>query len=120
MTQATFTIVINGIKTATINGIADAVKQVEWALKGEQDGQTFELPQSTVVPDPKLEGFIPLAGLTQELVTTWVQNHTDNLDSIKAHIQYVLDKQVASAALTSAHMPWAPVVVEPVVVAPTI
>ena len=34
--------------------------------------------------------------------------------SIKAHIQYVLNKQVAAAALTSTPMPWAPPVEVPV------
>ena len=120
MTQATFTITINGIKTATVNGIADAVKQVDWTLKGELEGQTFELPQTTIVPDPSEAGFIPLASLTQETITSWIEVHEDRIDAIKAHIQYVLDRQVVAAALTTAPLPWAPVVEEPVVPAPVV
>lgn len=114
MTQPTFIIVINGIKTATVNGIADAVKQIEWTLKGELEGQTFELPQTTIVPDPTEAGFIPLAALTPEVVTAWIETHEDRMFSIKAHIQYVLNKQVAAAALTSTPMPWASPVEAPV------
>lgn len=114
MTQATFTITINGIKTATVDGISDAVKQVDWTLKGELEGQTFELPQTTIVPDPTEAGFIPLASLTPELIATWIEAHEDRMDAIKAHIQYVLDRQVIAATLTTTPLPWAPVVEAPV------
>jgi len=114
MTQPTFTITINGIKTATVNGIADAVKQIDWTLKGELEGQTFELPQTTLIPDPIAAGFIPLASLTPELVTTWINEHEDRMFAIKAHIQYVLNKQVAEAGLTTTPMPWAPPVETPI------
>ncbi len=120
MTQATFTITINGIKTATVDGITDAVKQVDWTLKGELSGQTFELPQTTIVPDPTEAGFIPLASLTAETITTWIEAHEDRMDAIKAHIQYVLDRQVVAAALTTTPLPWAPVVEEPVAPAPVV
>jgi hypothetical protein len=108
MPQALFTIVINGIKTTTVDGIADAVKQIDWTLKGELEGQTFELPQSTIVPDPTEAGFIPLASLTPEIITTWIETHEDRMSAIKAHIQYVLDKQVAAATLVTTPLPWQP------------
>jgi hypothetical protein len=114
MTQPTFTIIINGIKTATVNEIADAVKQIDWTLKGELEGQSFELPQTTTVPDPVEAGFIPLTDLTSENVTAWIEAHEDRMLSIKAHIQYVLDKQVVAASLASAPLPWAPAVETPV------
>lgn len=109
MSQATFTIIINGIKTATVNGITDVVKQVDWTLKGEEQGQTFELPQSTNISDPELAGFIPLADLTAEVVIGWIETHEPRLDAIKAHIQYVLDQQVATNELTTTVLPWIPV-----------
>ena len=108
MSQPTFTVAINGIKTATVNGIADAVKQIDWTLKGELEGQTFELPQTTLIPDPVEAGFIPLANLTPEVVTTWIEEHEERMFAIKAHIQYVLNKQVAEAGLVVTQMPWAP------------
>lgn len=110
---ATFTIKITGLRTQTVNGIENAVKQVEWTMRGEESGQTFELPQTTQVPDPQSDGFIPLQQLTEAQVVAWVETHDERLPSIKAHIQSVLDREVATASLTSAPMPWAPVVEAP-------
>lgn len=107
--SATFTIKITGLRTATINGIENAVKQVEWTLAGTEAEQTFELPQTTTVPDPQSEGFVPLANLTEAQVIAWIEAHDERIPAIKAHIQFVLDREVAKAALNTAVMPWAPV-----------
>jgi hypothetical protein len=80
----------------------------DWPKEGELEGQTFELPQTTLIPDPTEAGFIPLAALTPEVVTAWIETHEDRMFSIKAHIQYVLNKQVAEAGLVVTQMPWAP------------
>lgn len=104
----TFTIKITGLRTQTLNGIENAVKQVEWTLIGTESDQTFELPQTTVVPDPQAEGFIPLQELTEAEVIAWIEAHEPRLPAIKAHIQYVLDREVAKAQLVSTNMPWAP------------
>jgi len=109
---ADFTIKITGLRTATINGIENVVRQVDWVLSGNEAGQTFELPQTTTVPDPQAEGFIPLANLTEAEVASWIETHEPRMAGIKAHIQLVLDREVARAALTSAPMPWAPVIEE--------
>lgn len=106
---ADFTIKITGLRTATIGGIENAVKQVEWNMIGTEGGQTFELPQATTVPDPQSDGFVPLANLTEVQVIAWIETHEPRLLSIKSHIQSVLDREVAKAALTSTTMPWAPV-----------
>jgi hypothetical protein len=111
--SATFTIKINGIRTTTVGERANVVKQVDWALVGEESGQKFELPQSTTLADPDGQPFVELANLTEAEVTAWVEAAAGNIDGIKAHIQMVLDKEVAKAALTSTAMPWAPVVEEP-------
>ena len=105
---ATFAIKVTGLRTATINGIADAVKQVEWTMQGTEAGQTFELPQSTTVPDPQQEGFVPLQNLTESQVVSWIEAHETRLPGIRAHIQLVLDREVSKAALATAQMPWAP------------
>lgn len=110
---ATFTIKINGLRTATVNGLENTVKQVDWTLVGEESGQKFELPQTTNLGDPAAEGFVPLANLTETAVAAWVEATDTRLPGIKAHIQFVLDKEVAKSALTNATMPWAPVVVVP-------
>lgn len=104
--SATFTIKITGLRTLNLGNLQNAVKQVDWTLVGTQEGQTFELPQTTNVPDPQADGFIPLEALTEAQVIAWVEAHDSRIPSIQAHIQYVLDREVAKAALTSTTMPW--------------
>lgn len=104
----TFAIKITGLRTQTVNGVENAVKQVEWTMVGTEGTQTFELPQTTIVPDPQSDGFIPLVNLTETQVITWIEEHEPRIPAIQAHIQYVLDREVAKATLVQAQMPWAP------------
>jgi hypothetical protein len=110
---ASFTIKVNAIRTATVNGLENTVKHVDWTLVGEESGQKFELPQTTALADPASEGFVPLANLTEAAVIAWIEATDTRIPGIKAHIQFVLDREVAKAALASTPMPWAPVVVVP-------
>ncbi len=103
---ATFEIITNAIRTASVGELTNVVKQVEWTLKGTQEGQTFELPQKTVIADPAPEAFIPLAQVTAANVATWIEENVDNLDAIKEHIQIVLDRQCQEVSLTEAALPW--------------
>ena len=105
---ADFTIKVVGLRTATVNGIENIVKQVEFILNGEEAGQKFELPQTTTLKDPVDENIILLADLTEAAVVAWVEIVEARLPSMKAHIQYVLDVAVAKANLSVSPMPWAP------------
>jgi hypothetical protein len=105
----TFQIKITGLRTQTVNGMENAVKQVEWAMVGTEGTETFQLPQTTVVPDPQAQGFIPLADLTEAQVIAWVEANEPRIAAIQAHIQTVLDREVAKAQLVSTPMPWVPV-----------
>lgn len=111
----TFQIKITGLRTQTVNGIENAVKQVEWTMVGTEGTQTFELPQTTVVPDPQSDGFVPLENLTESQVVAWVETHEPRIAAIQAHIQTVLDKEVAKSQLQPATMPWAPVIETPAI-----
>ena len=114
---ATFETIINNIRTATIGELTGVIKRMGWTLKGTQDGQSFELPQETELGAVDPENFTPLSEFTTSAqVIAWVEAATMNLDSIKAHIQYVLDKECAKAAATETPMPWAPA--EPEVTTP--
>lgn len=103
-----FTVKITGIRTATVGDKSNVVKQVEWTMIGEDQGQKFELPQVTELEDPNGQPFIPLAELTEANVVQWVESADARLQAIKDHIQYVLDKEIAKAALVTTNMPWAP------------
>lgn len=105
---ATFETIINNIRTATIGELTGVIKRVGWTLKGTQDGQSFELPQETELGPVDPENFTPLASFTSPAqVAAWVEAAQTDLDSIKAHIQQVLDKECAKAALAETAMPWA-------------
>jgi len=105
---AAFTIKVDTLRTTTVNGLVDTVKQVNWTMVGEEAGQKFELPQTSDMPDPGSEEFIPFADLTEAIVANWIETTDTRLPGIKAHIQYVLDQQVATAALNPTPAPWAP------------
>jgi hypothetical protein len=106
--SATFEIKVTAIRTATVGSNTGVVKQVDWTMKGTEGAQSFELPQTTDLPDPDGQPFIPLEQLTEAKVVEWIEATDLRLESIKAHIQYVLDKELAKAQLTVTNMPWNP------------
>lgn len=106
--MTTFTKTIRRIRTTNIGEMQKAIKQVEWVLKGELDGQSFELPQTTTIADPSPEVFIPLTQVTPENVSTWIDENCPNMTAIEDHIQIVLDRMVEQAALEEDTLPWAP------------
>jgi hypothetical protein len=106
--SADFAIRITGLRTQTVAGVPGVVKQVDWTITGTEAGQVFELPQTTTVPDPDAADFVPLEQLTEPQVVAWIEAQDIRLPGIKQHIQLVLDRQVAQAALEPATMPWAP------------
>jgi hypothetical protein len=110
---ADFTVKVTGLRTTTLGKQTNVVKEVEWVMIGKEKGQTFELPQTTQLPDPTSKLFIPITSLTETEVQTWIENTDTRILGIKAHIQLVLDKEVAKANLEVTKMPWA--VEEPVV-----
>lgn len=105
---ATFTVAVFGIRTRAVGNLTDVIKRVDFTIKGTEQGQSFELPQSVEIADPNPEQFIQLANVTEANVIAWVEENFTNMDGVKAHIQYVLDKQIAEAAFASQPLPWAP------------
>lgn len=110
---ATFEIKITAIRTGAVGNLTDVVRKVDFTVKGTEEGQSFELPQTVDLGDPAPESFIQLSALTEANVVAFVESAFTNMDGVKAHIQYVLDKEVAKHALTAAPLPWAPAPVEP-------
>lgn len=106
--MTTFTITPTAVRTTTVGNLTDVVKEIDWTMKGALDGQEFELPQTTVLPAPESEGFVPFTSLTEAELVSWIETNETRIDAIKAHIQFVLDKQFASASLTAKTLPWQP------------
>jgi hypothetical protein len=104
---ATFQIKITGIRTGTVGQLTDVIRKVDFSVAGADSGQTFELPQTVDLNDPQPESFVQLASLTQAQVVAFVESTFTQMDSVKAHIQFVLNKEVARAALESKPLPWA-------------
>lgn len=106
---ANFEIIITGIRTATVGDLTNVIKQVEWTMKGTENGQTFELPQKTELGDPQAETFIPLESITDPaVIVAWVQETDTRIAAIKGHIQSVLNKMIKEAESVATPLPWAP------------
>jgi len=103
----TYTIKPTSIRTKTLDGLTGVVKLVEWILEGKLNDQIFSLPQTTTLQDPDPTNFISLNELTEQQVIQWIENAAD-LTPIKAHIEFVLNKEAAKAALAQEALPWAP------------
>lgn len=106
--SATFEIKITGVRVHDLGSLQKVVKQIEFVVSGSEANQTFELPQTLTVPDADAQSFVPFAELTEAQVVAWVDQHFENMPSVKAHIQTVLDREVAKANLAQEPMPWAP------------
>lgn len=104
---ATFEIIVTGIRTATVGELANVVKHAEWTMKGTESGQTFELPQKTVMGAVDPQNFTPLVSLTSAAVVAWIEAADERIPGIQAHIQSVLDKMVIESGTTSEPLPWA-------------
>lgn len=106
--SATFSIIVNAVRTTTVGELTNVVRQVDWTMRGTEQGQTFDLPQSTMLPGPDAQSFIDFEDLTEAEVVGWIETYVPDLQPIRDHIQFVLDREVAKAALDSAVLPWAP------------
>lgn len=107
--SAEFKIKINSLRTVTRDVSEVIVKRVDFSVVGTQEGQTFELPQSVELGEPNPESWIRFEKLNEEQVIAFVESAFANMAGVKAHIQYVLDKEVAKHRLEEAPLPWAPV-----------
>ena len=106
---ADFEIIVTGIRTATVGNLTNVVKQVEWIMRGTEQGQVFELPQKTELGDPDADNFVALESIMDPaVIVSWIEAADPRIPAIKSHIQFVLNKQVAEATLASTPLPWAP------------
>jgi hypothetical protein len=106
--SATFEIKINAIRTSELHGLPNVIRQVDFVVKGTQDGQAFELPQVAEFDDPLADGgFIALESLTEADVIGFIESGFANLEAVKSHIQFVIDREIMKASLQPASLPWA-------------
>lgn len=104
---ATFEINVDGMRTKDEGQMLEVVKFVSFSITGTDTDQQFTLHGTMNVGDPSPENFTPYSSLTPEQVATWI-DADPSIIPVKAHIQSVLDKMVAEAALAAQPLPWAP------------
>lgn len=104
--SANFEIKVLRLFTTDIGDLKNVIKKVEFSVKGIDQDQSFELPKYCDLTEPESTSFKQFEELTENDVIVWIEENFEELDSVKAHIQYVLDAEVAKAALTQKNAPW--------------
>lgn len=107
---------INAARVGAQDGLIDVVKEVEVTVTGTDGAAKFELPVVVKLGDADPASFTAFSALTEEQLVSWVENDT-SLDGTKAHIAFVVAKEVEKLASESKPLPWQPAP-EPAPVAP--
>lgn len=105
----TYSVKINGVRVQSQDTLTDVVKQVDASMTGTDGEASFTLPFQVQLPEADAETFTTFASLTEAQLVTWVEAETEKLESIKAHIALVVEKEVEKLAMTQKPLPWAPV-----------
>lgn len=106
--SATFKIRIDSVRTGAVDALSNVIRKVEFTLIGTEGGQVFQLPGFADLADPDPSNFVPFSGLTEEQVAGFVESSFAGMPAMKAHVQSVLDKEIAKATLENTPLPWAP------------
>jgi hypothetical protein len=115
---------VNGVRVIAEGGLADVVKEVEVTVTGTDGAAKFDLPTTIKLGAADPGSFTAFGDLTEEQIVTWLDAPPTSdvpppLEGIKAHIAYVVAKEVERAALEQKPLPWVPAP-EPTPVAPPI
>lgn len=106
-----YTTAINSCRVHEQDDLPNVVKEVNCTITGTDDVYTkcvFALPiQVTFGPaDPAT--FTPFDQITEAEMIDWVNAQTEQLAGTYAHIDLVVQKEVALAELEPKPLPWAP------------
>lgn len=105
----TYEIKINGARVSAEGDLADVVKELDVTVTGKDGAAQFALPTTLKLGEPDATAFTAFAELTEAQLVEWVEAETEKLEPIKAHIAYVVAKEVEKQVLTVKPLPWAPV-----------
>jgi hypothetical protein len=94
-------------RVVTQGSLADVVKEVEVTVSGVDGAAKFELPVVVKLGDADPDSFTNFASLTEEQIVAWLENDP-SLESTKAHIAQVVEKEKAKLAMEKKPLPWAP------------
>jgi len=102
-----YSVKINGVSVVNSGSLSDVVRDVNYTLTGADGDASFELPNTIQLSDPDSSAFVPFDSLTEAAVVEWVE--ASDLSSQKAHIAYVVAKELQRLEAKSKPLPWAPV-----------
>jgi hypothetical protein len=104
---------INAARVAAQDGLADVVKEVEVTVTGTDGAAKFDLPVVVKLGAADPGSFTEFSSLTEAQIIGWVENDP-SLDGTKAHIAFVVAKEVEKLASELKPLPWAPAPEAPV------
>lgn len=98
---------INAARVAAQDGLTDVVKEIEVTVTGADGAAKFELPVVVKLGDADPSNFTAFSSLTESQLVSWVENDP-SLEGTKAHIAFVVAKEVEKLALEQKPLPWQP------------
>ncbi len=112
----TYVTTINSCRVTSQGDLTDVVKEVNATITGtdsEYPTVTFALPVNVMFGPADPASFTPFSQITEAEMVEWVNAQTDQLQPTYSHIDYVVQRDAALAALTPLPLPWAPPTPEP-------
>lgn len=107
----TYSTAINACRTTTQGDLTEVVREVSCTITGTDDvvtSCTFALPIAVTFGPADPASFTPFAEVTEAQMIAWVEAQTDQLAGTYAHIDLVVQRDVALAQFTPTPLPWAP------------
>jgi hypothetical protein len=104
---------INAARVVAQDGLADVVKEVEVTVTGTDGAAKFDLPTTVKLGAADPGSFTAFGDLTEEQILAWldappIPGVPTTLEGIKAHIAFVVAKEVEKLAMEQKPLPWAP------------
>ena len=105
---------INAARVVAQDGLTDVIKEVEVTVTGTDGAAKFDLPTTVKLGAADPGSFTAFGDLTEEQILAWLDTPPipgvpTTLEGIKAHIAFVVAKEVEKLAMEQKPLPWAPV-----------
>ena len=105
---------INAARVVAQDGLTDVIKEVEVTVTGTDGAAKFDLPTTVKLGAADPSSFTAFGDLTEEQILAWldvppIPGVPTTLEGIKAHIAFVVAKEVEKLAMEQKPLPWAPV-----------
>lgn len=97
---------VNTVRVTTQEDLTDVVKEIEVNVTGVDGEATFSLPVVVKLSAANANSFTSFEDLTEEQIVSWIESDP-SLDGTKAHIAFVVAKEVEKLSLELKPLPWA-------------